>query len=91
MEPTEEAIQKLIREYEVYAKKNGFALNPKRKLVEGIVRALLKKEAMLGCRYCPCRVVTGDKEQDEKIICPCVFHEDEIKLQGFCHCRLFVK
>ena len=87
----EEKIEKLILEYEAYAKKNGFAINPNRNLVENIVRALLKKEMTLGCRYCPCRVVTGDTEQDEKIIRPCVFPEDEIKLQGFCHCRLFVK
>ncbi|MGR3220281.1 MAG: ferredoxin-thioredoxin reductase catalytic domain-containing protein [Candidatus Anammoxibacter sp.] len=43
-----------------------------------------------GFDYCPCRIVTGDKEKDDKIICPCVYHEEEIKRDGKCHCDLFV-
>ena len=26
----------------------------------------------------------------KKIICPCVYHKDEIREQGHCHCLLFV-
>lgn len=91
MEITDKQVQDLIKEYEEYAKSKGFELNPNRKLVENIVRALLKKEAAFGCRFCPCRVMCGDQVEDKKIICPCVYHEDEIKNQGYCHCRLFVK
>lgn len=91
MEPTQEAIEALIKEYEKYAEENGFQLNPNRKIVENIVRALLKKEASQGCRYCPCRVVKGDPEEDKKIICPCVYHKEEVDEKGQCICRLFVK
>ena len=41
--------------------------------------------------YCPCRVVTGDKEKDDEIICPCIFHRQEISKDGHCKCNLFVK
>jgi len=88
---SEEKIEKMTKEYEKYADECGFRLNPTKKVVELIVRRLLENKAKLGEQYCPCRRVTGDKNEDEKIICPCVFHKDEIEKLGHCHCMLFVK
>jgi thioredoxin 1 len=82
---------KLIREYEEYSLKNGFKLNPDKKIVEGIVKSLLDREKKFGDKYCPCRRITGDKEEDKKIICPCIYHKEEIEKDSFCLCRLFVK
>ena len=84
-------IEKAIQEYSRYAKKNGFLLNPDKKITEGLVRALLEKEEKLGARFCPCRRITGNQEEDEKIICPCFWHFQEIKEKGRCLCGLFVK
>jgi len=86
-----EKIEEIIREYEEYAKKNGFSLNPNKKVVEGIVKSLLEREKRFGQRYCPCRKITGNFEEDKKIICPCEFHRQEIKRNGHCLCELFVK
>ncbi len=83
--------ESLIREYEEYAEKNGFRLNPNKKIVEGIVKSLLEREKKLGSRFCPCRRVTGDKEGDQKLICPCFWHQEEIEKDGRCFCGLFVK
>jgi len=91
IEPTEAEIQKLVEELEGHARAKGFILNPNRKVVENIARVLLKKEATVGARYCPCRVVTGDKEKDKKIICPCVYHVQEVDEDGHCFCRLFFR
>lgn len=81
----------LIKEYEEYAVKNGFKLNPDRKAVEGLARSLLEREKKLGFKYCPCRRVTGNQEEDKKIICPCLYHLEEIEKDGRCFCGLFVK
>jgi len=86
-----EEADKLTKEYEEYAKSNNFSLNLDKKIVENIVKALLDREKKLGARYCPCRRVTGDKEEDKKIICPCIYHKDEIEKDGHCHCNLFAK
>ena len=86
-----EEIKKLIKKYEKHAEKNGFKLNPERKIVESLVRGLLEREKEFGRKYCPCRRTTGNKEEDEKIVCPCVFHQEEIKKDGYCFCRLFIK
>ncbi len=82
-------IKKLAKEFERYAKENGFRLNPDSKIAEGTIRGLLENEKKHGQRYCPCRRVTGNREEDKKIICPCIYHKKEIEEQGHCHCRLF--
>ena len=81
----------LIREYEKYAKENGFRLNPDRKIVENIIKSLLLREKKFGEKYCPCRRITGSKEEDKKIICPCVYNKEELQKYGHCLCNLFVK
>ena len=84
-------IDEIIERYDNYAKSNGFRLNPNRKVVEGIVNGLLANEKKHGKRYCPCRRVTGNAEEDSKIICPCIFHKDELEKDGHCFCNLYVK
>jgi len=76
----------IIDWYKKYAEKKGFKINPDKKITKEIVKGLLKKEQKHGERYCPCR-----REKDEKNICPCFFHEEEIKKDGKCFCGLFIK
>lgn len=83
--------EELMTEYQAYAEKHNYQINPNNKFVEVILKGLLKNEEEKGARYCPCRRVTGDEEEDKKIICPCVFHEQEIEETGKCHCMLFMK
>jgi len=83
--------EELIKEYIDYAEKNGFKLNPDRKVVERIIDGLFAKEKLNGKKYCPCRRVTGNEEEDLKIVCPCIYHKDEIAKDGKCFCGLFVK
>ena len=78
-------------EYKKYAEDNGFKLNPNEQIVDVVLAGLKRNEEKHGERYCPCRRVTGDREADKKIICPCIYHKDEIEKDGHCHCNLFVK
>lgn len=87
----DEKIEQTIKNYEDYARKNGFQMNPNKKIAENVIKGLLANEGKHGARYCPCRRITGDKEEDAKKVCPCVWHKQEISEQGFCTCRLFVK
>jgi len=83
-------VEELVQVLAKYAESQGFRLNPDEAIVKTIVEGLLRNEQKFGRRYCPCRAITGDEEQDRKIICPCVYHKDEIKRMGHCHCYLFV-
>ncbi len=85
-----ENAEELRRDVGEYARKAGMKLNPDKKIVEAVIKGLLKNKEVHGELYCPCRIVTGDKEKDKEIICPCVFHKKEIKLEKHCKCFLFV-
>ncbi len=84
-------IEKIIRRYEKYAKVNGWKLNPNKKMVERIVKGLIENEKKKGKRYCPCRRIAGNPEEDFKKICPCFWHKEEIEKNSHCLCQLFVK
>jgi len=81
----------LIKKYEEYVETNGFKLNPNREVVERIIRGLLENEKKYGQKYCPCRRVSGNLEEDKSKICPCSWHREEIEKNGRCLCGLFVK
>lgn len=84
----EKQILKISQEY---AKKAGFMMNPDKKRVDFILKGLKKNEDKYGFRFCPCRLVTGDFDKDRNIICPCIYHKDEIALDGHCLCQFFFR
>ncbi|MDN3513987.1 MAG: hypothetical protein NG747_06275 [Candidatus Brocadia sp.] len=81
-------IRKMINEYVPYS---TYKLNPDINIVDRVVKGLVMRKIKFGHAYCPCRLVIGDEERDKKIICPCVYHAEEIKRDGECHCNLFVR
>ncbi len=85
---TEEAVMHRMKEY---AESKPFKLNPDKEMLNGVIKGLVMNKQNKGEYYCPCRMTTGNKEEDKKIICPCIYHEEEIERDGHCHCWLFVK
>lgn len=86
-----ENIEETIKSYQEYAEKNGFKLNPDREAVEKVVKGLLTNERKHGAKYCPCRRVSGNPEEDKPKICPCQWHKEEIERDRHCFCGLFYK
>jgi ferredoxin-thioredoxin reductase catalytic subunit len=84
-----EALAACRRELEACAEGATFRLHPDFRIVEGIVKGLIRRKKTTGRATCPCRVAKGD-ETDERIVCPCVFMREEIEREGHCHCGLFV-
>jgi ferredoxin-thioredoxin reductase catalytic subunit len=82
----EQLIEPLLR----YAKSQGMELCNDRDFVLDIVRGLLRNEERYGYRSCPCRLAAGIKEQDEDIICPCRYRDDDVREYGSCYCSLYV-
>ena len=72
-----------------HCQRTGCRFNPDRQTVSRLITALARRAHQFGEPYCPCRVMTGDPEKDKDIICPCVYHEEEIAADGICHCFLF--
>lgn len=49
-----------------------------------VIPLIIKSIEEFGKPYCPCRV-----EKNEKTICPCHYHVEEIQKYGRCRCGLF--
>ncbi|MCK9596022.1 ferredoxin:thioredoxin reductase [Candidatus Pacearchaeota archaeon] len=81
--------KEFVKDAEAYAKKVGLKLNPDKQAIERLLKGFFRNKKERGELYCPCRVVSGDKEKDKEIICPCVFHRGEVELEGNCRCTLF--
>ncbi len=75
---------------EDYAESSQYELNPNTKHVDKIIKSLAKRKLKNSYFYCPCRMLSDNKEIDAKIICPCEYHHEEIKKDGICSCDLFV-
>lgn len=75
---------------EEYVETAPYSLNPDSKYVDKIIKSLAKRKLKNGFFYCPCRMLSDDKEMDAKMICPCEYHKEEIEKDGICSCDLFV-
>jgi ferredoxin-thioredoxin reductase catalytic subunit len=73
-----------------YARSQGIELNQDRPLVMEILEGLLENEKRYGYRSCPCRLASGVPEEDQDIVCPCLYSRPDIAEYGSCYCGLYV-
>jgi ferredoxin-thioredoxin reductase catalytic subunit len=69
-----------------------FRINPDSERVRLLAEGVLNNEDNHGFKYCPCRLASGNKEVDVRLICPCNFKLQETwEKGGECWCSLFIK
>jgi len=79
---------------EEFAEKNEFQVNPNIEKVDILIDGIFSCDENHGMKYCPCRLIAKDFEEDLKLVCPCnfLFHETyKDKENGECWCGLFVR
>ena len=69
--------------------KGYFFSNDKPRVYE-LLEALIINKERYGYMACPCRLASGDREQDKDIICPCIYREPDVQEYGSCYCNLYV-
>ena len=83
-----------LRAIVTFAEKNEFRVNPDQKKVEVLLEGIFNNERNHGLKYCPCRLISKNFEEDLKLVCPCNFRIHETykdKEDGECWCGLFVR
>ena len=85
------AEKQMLKSVRRYARSAGFMKQPNKKILSVLIKGLLNNIKKYGYKYCPCRKPTGDVKADKKIICPCIYHKDEIKQDGYCKCMLYYR
>jgi ferredoxin-thioredoxin reductase catalytic chain len=67
------------------AEAGGYHLNPDVQFTKELVRGLLVNEKRYGYMGCPCRLLSGDKQDDLDIICPCDYRDPDILEYNSCY------
>lgn len=83
-----------LRAIRIFAEKNEFQVNPDKQKVEMLLQGIFDNEQNHGLKYCPCRLISKDFEEDLKLVCPCNFRIHETykgKEEGECWCGLFIR
>jgi ferredoxin-thioredoxin reductase catalytic subunit len=78
--------EKLFREGE----SAGYHLNPDVEFTRELVKSLIINERRYGYWACPCRLASGNKEDDLDIICPCDYRDPDLSEFDSCYCALYV-
>ncbi len=87
---SDDAVVALYRRLNAEAEAGGYHLNPDAGFTKDLVRSLLVNEQRYGYWACPCRLASGDKEDDLDIICPCDYRDPDLSEYGSCYCALYV-
>jgi len=68
----------------------GYFFNRDTNLVNELLGSLLSNRENYGYMACPCRLASGDRENDRDIVCPCDYREADVREYGACFCGLYV-
>ncbi|MFH0724796.1 MAG: ferredoxin-thioredoxin reductase catalytic domain-containing protein [Pseudomonadota bacterium] len=68
----------------------GYYFNSDKAYVFGLLEALLTNKQRYGYMGCPCRLMSGDRDHDRDVICPCVYRTPDVAEFGSCYCQLYV-
>jgi ferredoxin-thioredoxin reductase catalytic subunit len=87
---TDEEVDKLYKRLNREAEAGGYHLNPDVEQTKVLVRGILVNEKRYGYWNCPCRLSSGNKQEDLDIICPCDYRDPDLNDYGTCYCALYV-
>ncbi|MCL4472939.1 MAG: ferredoxin:glutaredoxin reductase [Actinobacteria bacterium] len=89
MEVTEE-VRSYYERLRSDAEAAGYHLNPDEEATLDLVRGLIVNEKRLSYPSCPCRLASGDIDDDLDIVCPCDYRDPDLGDYGMCYCALYV-
>lgn len=85
-----EKVKKLYEKLETTAKAGGYHLSQDIEFNEQLVNGLLVNQERYGYMTCPCRLASGNKEDDLDLVCPCDYRDADLKKYNMCFCGLYV-
>jgi ferredoxin-thioredoxin reductase catalytic subunit len=85
-----EEVERLYEKLYAEAEAGGYHLNPDKAMTRRLLNGLLINEKRYGYPSCPCRLASGNKDDDLDIICPCDYRDPDIDDYNACYCSLYV-
>ena len=83
-------IEELYGKLKKIQEPKGYFFNNDKEKVFELLEFLIFNKDRYGYMNCPCRLSSGDRENDKDIICPCDYREADVEEYGSCYCALYV-
>ncbi len=83
-------VEQLYEQLKKIQEPKGFFFNTDKTLVLELLEALLTNKERYGYMACPCRLASGDRDNDKDIFCPCEYRAPDVEEFGSCYCSLYV-
>jgi ferredoxin-thioredoxin reductase catalytic subunit len=80
----------LYEKLKKFQEPKGYYFSNNHERVMELLEALLINKERYGYMVCPCRLSSGNRENDRDIICPCVYRKPDVAEFGSCYCNLYV-
>lgn len=87
---SDEELDKFYNKIKENAEASGYHLNPNVEFTKYLLKNILSNEKRYGYGACPCRLASGNKEEDLDIICPCNYRDPDLNDYNTCYCGLYV-
>ncbi len=81
-----EAYEKFKKE----AEETGYNVSADVEFVEMLLKNIDINIERYGYGACPCRLASGNREEDLDLICPCDYRDSDLNDYGACFCALYV-
>jgi len=82
--------EQLYEKLKAVQEKKGLLFNKDKPQTLELLEGLLVNKERYGYMSCPCRLASGELENDRDIICPCRYCQPDIEEYGSCYCNLYV-
>lgn len=83
-------VERFYHQLKDVQEKKGYFFNNDKSVTSQLIDGLLVNKKRYGYMACPCRLASGDLENDRDIICPCVYRQQDLEQFGSCYCNLYV-
>ncbi len=83
-------VEKLYKMLKKTQEPQGYEFSTDKERVSELLAALIVNKDRYGYMACPCRLASGNKENDRDIICPCIYRKPDVEEYGSCYCNLYV-
>lgn len=87
---TPEEIDRVYNQLKTDTESGGYNLNPDAEYTKQLIKGMLVNNKRYGYLSCPCRLASGNKQEDNDIICPCDYRDPDLNEFGCCYCGLYV-
>lgn len=87
---TQEDIDRTYEKLKKDAESGGYRLNADAAFVKELIAGILTNAERYGYWACPCRLASGNRDDDLDMICPCDYRDADLNEFGACYCALYV-